>query len=271
MPNLKSQSGFIPLVALVIVGMVSASGVTVVASQKSIPGDVLYPVKKVVENVKVATAFSEKDKAKVHLAIAEEKVKEIEKLEEVGRVDKIVEATQNLQDSEIEALELTQVAKSKGQNTTELESFLQAQIDRQQIVLTKVSDQISEQARQAILEYLEQLREEFGSAIEVINEEDQEEASSTPCPSPSIEDADNKVYYQSGGFSQLRNATQYSSNPCDSNAEENSAASSQTFDGGAGSGDFEDDSTPPESPSDDGSNGSSDNYSDPQPQPSQSP
>lgn len=181
MPNSKNQSGIIPLVILAIVGVISASGVTVVASQKSIPGDALYPVKKAVENVRVATAISEKDKAKVHLAVAEEKVKEIKKLQEVGRVEKIAETVQNLKDSEVKASQLTQVAKSKGQNTAELTSLLQTQISKQQIVLKQVSTQIPKQARQAIQKTLDQLRKDLKSTAEATKEG----SSSSPTPTPS--------------------------------------------------------------------------------------
>lgn len=221
MPNFRSN-GFIPLVVLAIVGTVSASGVTVVASQKSIPGDVLYPIKKVVQNVKVATALSEKDKAGVHLAIAKEKVREIEKLEEIGRVDKIVETAQSLEDSQEEALELVQVAKSEGENVSELTALLKTNLVKQQAILTKVSAKVPEQARQAMLESLKLLSEE---------------ASPTPCPSPALEDVRGvKISLSnSRSLNQLRNmgSSQNSTDdPCDSSNEENSAASSAAFDGG---------------------------------------
>lgn len=277
---LSSQQGIIPLVVMAIVGVVGASGVTVAASQASIPGDVLYPVKKVTENLRVATAFSKEDKAKVHLAIAEEKVKEIEKLEERGKTDKIEEAVQGLEDSQGEALELTQAVKSEAENVDELVVLLEAQSGRQQIVLTRISNNIPEQAKADLIKSLEQFREELKKTIESIKEDEQEEAdpTSTPCPSPSAsedevsdqedevsdiqEDRDEDWEYENlkyededvRGISQLRNSrnSNYGNDPCDS-AESYSGAGSATFDGGneAGTVDFSDDTS--ESPSDQGS------------------
>jgi len=269
MPNLKSQSGIIPLVVLAIVGTVSASGVTVVASQKSIPGDALYPVKQVTENVRVAAAFSKIDKAKVHLSIAEEKVKEIEKLEEKGKIDKIAEAAQNLEESQDQALELTQSVKSEGENVDELVELLEVQSNRQQVVITRISPKITVQVRESLLKSLEQFREELKVTIES-EEAEQEEAGSNqnPCPSPSPsedEDSDQEdenndqeeedtryrkyedvdvegvsLSFEDRGFRQLRNSqnSSFSRDPCDSN-ERSSEGGSSTFDGGATSGDIE--------------------------------
>lgn len=271
---MKNQLGIIPLVVVVAVGVVGASGVTVAASQSSIPGDVLYPVKQATENVRLASAFSKKDKAKVHVAIAEEKVREIEKLEEKGETDKIAETAQRLEDSQDEALELTQIIKSEGENTDELEELLEVQSGRQQVVITRISPKISVQAGESLRKSLEQFREELKVTIESDEEEEKEEieeeedteqekATSTPCPSPSstedennyseYEDTSNEEneeeewkkyqYYEDEdvqGVSALRNSQ---------GSSYDSGAGSQTFDGGAGSGDFED-STPSESPND---------------------
>lgn len=282
MPNLKNsqkshvnkQAGFIPLVVLVVVSVISASGITVVASQGSIPGDTLYPVKGVVENAKVAAAFSERDKAKVHLAIAEEKVREIEKLEERGRTDKIPKTAQSLKGSQGKALELTQAARSHGQNVDELVSLLEAQRGKQQTALTKVSQKVPEQVRQALLMFLEEYSEAFKKANETIEANGQEEAddnqssspSPTPCPSPdSSPSVENNGGYSSGILSQLRNMlfAQYSNNPCDSETERSSGAGSTTFEGGT-----ESDESPIDSASDRGDDSTDSSYSEPAPQPS---
>ncbi len=185
-----NQKGIIPLIVMIAVGAVSASGVTVAVSQSSIPGDALYKVKQVTENVRVATAFSKKDKAKVHLAIAEEKVKEIEKLDEKGETDKITEAAQTLEESQEQALELTQSVKSEGENIDELVKLLEVQSGRQQVIITKVSPKINAQIGESLRKSLEQFREELNITIESTEEEEQEdsEPTPTPCPSPASQD-----------------------------------------------------------------------------------
>lgn len=288
---LLNQQGVIPLVVIVAVGIIGSSGVTVAASQKSIPGDALYPVKKVTENVRVAAAISKKDKAKVHLDIAEEKVKEIEKLEEKGKTEKIAETAQNLEDSQDQALELTETIKSEGENVDELAERLEVQTKRQQLVFTKISPKIPVQVGESLRKSLEQFRKEVEVVVESDDDEEeaeeedsgQEEAdqgettpNQTPCPSPSSSEDENNYqeyedtsneddeekeewkryqYYEDEdvrGISQLRNSqgSSFGSDPCDG-AEGSSAAGSQTFDGGAGTGEFED--SAPESPSDRGS------------------
>lgn len=280
---LSNRKGIIPLVVIVAAGIISSSGVTIAASQGSVPGDALYPVKKVTENVRVATAFSKQNKAEVHIAIAEEKVKEIEKLEEKGKTDKIAEAAQNLKNSQDQALELTQEINAEGQNVDELVERLEVQTKLQQVVITRISPKISIQIGETLRKSLEQFRKELGVVVESVEEDgpedsnekedsDQQETSQqTPCPSPSSseeetydqedkestedektdyeeerwEEWDNKYLYneeENGnedvqGVRQLQNSrnSSFSSDsrdPCDS-TEENSAAGSQTFDGGA--------------------------------------
>lgn len=248
---LLNQQGVIPLVVIVAAGIIGSSGVTVAASQKAIPGDALYPVKKVTENVRVATAFSKQDKAKIHLAIAEEKVKEIEKLEEKGKTDKIAEAAQELEESQEEALELTQDIKSEGQNVDELVELLEVQSGKQQIVLTRISNNIPQQINESLAKSLEQFREQLKVIVESDEEDEKEEEedtkqeeadsespSQTPCPSPSSSEDENNYqeYEDVQGISQLRNSqgSSYGRDPCDS-AEGSSGAGSHTFDGGTGS------------------------------------
>ncbi len=279
MPNLKSQSGIIPLVVLAIVGAVSASGVTALASQKSIPGDALYPVKGITENVRVAAAFSKINKAKVHLDIAEEKVKEIEKLEEKGKTDeqssltdKIAEAAQTLEESQEQALELTESVKSEGGDVDELVELLEVQSNRQQVVIKRVLPRINVQVGESLRKSLEEFREELKVTIESIEEDEEDEnlsSATDPCPSPgSSEDENNyqeeeetgseedvdedwddywerkypeeEDYWDEDvegvkiGFSQLRNSQNSSSGS--SGGESSSEGGSQTFDGAETSG-----------------------------------
>lgn len=172
---LLNQQGVIPLVVIVVAGIIGSSGVTVAASQKSIPGDALYGVKQATENVRVAAATSKKDKAKVHLDIAEEKVKEIEKLEEKGATEKITEAAQNLEDSQDQALELTQSAKSEGENVDELVELLEVQGQRQQVVITRISPKIPIQVGESLRKSLEQFRNEVEVVVESDEEDEEEE------------------------------------------------------------------------------------------------
>ncbi|MBI2334345.1 hypothetical protein HYU96_00940 [Candidatus Daviesbacteria bacterium] len=85
---MRNQQGFIPLAVLAIVAVVGVGGTgAAVASQGSVPGDGLYPVKTLTENVRLASSFGQESKTRTQLAIAEEKLKEIEKLQVRGGDD----------------------------------------------------------------------------------------------------------------------------------------------------------------------------------------
>lgn len=104
---LLPQQGLALAVLLIVSTAVTLGGTTaVIASQESIPGDVLYPVKETVENVQLMGALSDEGKAKVHLSIAKGKISEIEKLnsrrasaDKIGIVNK--KATIHLQKAQI--------------------------------------------------------------------------------------------------------------------------------------------------------------------------
>lgn len=71
--------------AAVILALFLAGGGTVMASSDSLPGDVLYPVKRASEKVQAFFTFGDDAKANLHMKFAERRVKEIESLAEKGR------------------------------------------------------------------------------------------------------------------------------------------------------------------------------------------
>ena len=159
MTNSKSnylQRGVIPLVVLALLAVVGAGGAATVVSRGSIPGDILYPVKETTENVRVATAFSDESKAKVHLAIADEKLNEIEKLEARGKsADKIIAATERLEKNQGKAIEKLEKAQSEGKDVSAIALRLQSNLERQQSVLARVLEKVPEQAKAAIQRAME--------------------------------------------------------------------------------------------------------------------
>lgn len=139
-----------------MLAVVGAGGVTTVASQGSVPGDILYPVKETTENVRLATAFSDESKAKVHLAIAEEKLNEVEKLDSKGKsADKILAATERAQRNQEGATERIEKAQSEGKDVDAIILRLQSNLERQQSVLAGVLEKVPEQAKAAIQKAME--------------------------------------------------------------------------------------------------------------------
>jgi len=66
--------------AATLASLLLGSTGTVFASQTSLPGETLYPVKKLVENVRLAAAMDRNKKAEIRLGIAEERLTEINAL-----------------------------------------------------------------------------------------------------------------------------------------------------------------------------------------------
>lgn len=75
---LKLKTMPIPLIIALIVAL--SGGGTVAASQNSLPGDTLYPVKTLTEKVEVIAAFSQASKAEVRMSLAQKRIQEIEKI-----------------------------------------------------------------------------------------------------------------------------------------------------------------------------------------------
>lgn len=175
MTNSKSnylQRGVIPLVVLALLAVVGVGGAATVVSRGSIPGDILYPVKETTENVRVATAFSDESKAKVHLAIADEKLNEIEKLEARGKsADKIIAATERLEKNQGKAIEKLEKAQSEGKDVSAIALRLQSNLERQQSVLARVLEKVPEQAKAAIQRAMENSQGGLIKAQEMQTEE----------------------------------------------------------------------------------------------------
>lgn len=83
--GIRNQQGFITMAVITILALVALSGAGIVAlSQITVPGDRLYPIKTMTEDARLALSFDEEAKIKTQLAIAEEKLNEIEKLSTRG-------------------------------------------------------------------------------------------------------------------------------------------------------------------------------------------
>ncbi len=81
----QNERGFALLIAIIAISVIAGGTiVTTVAAQESIPGDTLYSVKEITDEIRVATQFSEEGRINTHLDIANEKTQELEKLEAQG-------------------------------------------------------------------------------------------------------------------------------------------------------------------------------------------
>lgn len=86
MKILHNQQGFAPLIAILILAMGVTSVGTVTASNNSTPGDALFGLDKSIEEIKVSFTPGEKDRAKIRLEIAEERLEELQALASTNKL-----------------------------------------------------------------------------------------------------------------------------------------------------------------------------------------
>lgn len=158
---------FVFLFAVVSTGVVSAS-------ESSLPGEPLYTVKRLAENVQLAlTPASER--TSLHLEFAEERLEEIEDLGQQGivRADVLDELSRETE------LAVTGAENLAGDKQVEVLETLERLTERQQVVLDRVEDNapqpaqaaldhaqdVSGQGHERAQQALEQLQEPTSSAI----------------------------------------------------------------------------------------------------------
>ncbi len=138
------------------------SGGTVLAAQASLPGDTLYPVKRLTEKVEVALATSEKSKAEVEAAHAAERLTELSELKTKAAAETRTENKARLEQHEQEARLNTQNEVSAALNLLKdvqikLETNNQTQAAG---VLKAVIDNLTQQAAQS--EFKVEIEKEHG-------------------------------------------------------------------------------------------------------------
>jgi hypothetical protein len=107
--SLGLRPAWITLIAVLIVLL--AGGGTVGAAANSLPDSPLYPVKLATESVRLSLAFSDEGKAELYASFADERVNEIVRMAEAGKVAEVERATERLDDQLLAMSDLTAPAK----------------------------------------------------------------------------------------------------------------------------------------------------------------
>jgi hypothetical protein len=119
-------------VATALVAAMVATVPAVAASASSVPGDLLWPVKQAVEGVKLVAARSAEQLAATRVALAQERLDELERLLQDGRGDQVAGAAQRLREAIDQAAAALLVARDEGVDSTRLaalESRLRVIVD----------------------------------------------------------------------------------------------------------------------------------------------
>lgn len=169
----KNENGFAHVVALVVVAVVTVAGTgTVVASQSSRPGDVLYNVKNTSENIRGGLVFGDVNKASYQAELAEKRFEELKSLvDENADFDRVELAEANYQESLDAALAKADVARQNGNDADDLMEILAENSLRQAAVLQEVYEKVPEQAKESILRAQQASQRGFDQSTEAIGQE----------------------------------------------------------------------------------------------------
>lgn len=171
---LPNQQGFAPAILLIILAAVGVTGVgTVAASNASNPGDVLFGLDKAAEELRVTFFPGDEAKAKIRLEIAEERLEELQALENNNQpvTPAVVETQQALNNATV-AVNNVEVKFKENKiklRSTDLQSLLtelQALLATHQGLIRRVEIKIEDGEVRAKIKLFEQEATESAELID---------------------------------------------------------------------------------------------------------
>ncbi|MBI2039488.1 hypothetical protein HYT18_00250 [Candidatus Microgenomates bacterium] len=149
---MKSQKGLVGWIVLGILAMmIIFGGLTVVNSDKSIPGDYSYFIKEISENLKLGTnELNFEGRARLYVEMTEERMKELQELVKKGNRDKeIIETLEKLQDQQTKALANLERARARATDVAELLNSIEENVQNQQNLFPQLAYQVVGPAQEA--------------------------------------------------------------------------------------------------------------------------
>ena len=156
------------LAVFLIIATIMASSIgTVAASGSSLPGELLYPVKRATEQARLALELSQAGKAELHLSYAERRSEEISELVERGNTQKLEIALESLNES----IEEASRSASAVQDSTALENLksqLENSATRTIANLQTVATKVPEAKRSQTDAKVQTVSAAYGKAVEKV-------------------------------------------------------------------------------------------------------
>lgn len=125
-PALPSKAAKVPLfgyafrLAIIILAVIAFSSTGIVlAAEQSKPGALLYPIKQVVQDAKIALATNPTTKALLHLEKAQDKVEEMQRAVFNTQSDQFEQNAQDYKENISKAVEETQQIETQKENTAQ--------------------------------------------------------------------------------------------------------------------------------------------------------
>ena len=183
----SSMMGWMPRWAVAAVSLVFvillAGTTTVAASTDALPGDTLYSVKTTAEAVQLKLTLSEEGKARLQARFAERRAREMARLAESGRTERLRSAAtrfgEHLAQVEQLAAQIEATDPGDGQLIAALRETLYANLDRDLALLEKAEEKAPPRAAGALAVAKFRLTQRYEKAIAALDElEGQPEAAS---------------------------------------------------------------------------------------------
>lgn len=142
---MNSQRGLIGWIVFIFLILLIVLGIFLISSSSnSLPGDLIYPVKQIKENLRLSVyEINFESRANIYVDLSEERFNELEKLIKMTGKDKeIVETSKRLLAQQRRALENIQRARSRAVNVAQTLDRLDDDLKTQQQFLTEFVFQV---------------------------------------------------------------------------------------------------------------------------------
>lgn len=146
----KRRFNMVAIIVAIVLAVSALGGGTVYASQGSLPGEVLYPVKLGTEQVRLVLATSDTSKAELYLTFANSRLEEMAALVEKEKPAKISIAVNGYEGAIAMAIEKMEAASGKGLAIADISELVAAATSKHLSVLDKVGGIVPEEAKGAI-------------------------------------------------------------------------------------------------------------------------
>jgi len=146
----KRRFNMVAIIVAVVLAVSALGGGTAYASQGSLPGDVLYPVKLGTEQARLVVATSDTAKAELYLTFANSRVQEMTALAERGRPEKVNIAVNGYDGAIGMAIGKMEEAKGKGLAIADTSELVAEATSKHLPALDEVYDRVPDEAKPAI-------------------------------------------------------------------------------------------------------------------------
>ncbi len=168
----KRRFNMVGIIVAVVLAISALGGGTAYASQGSLPGDVLYPVKLSTEHVRVAFAGGDTDKAELYLTFANSRVEEMTALAERGRPEKVNIAVNGYDEAMAMATQKMEAASGKGLGIADISELVAEATSKHISTLEdEVYDKVPDEAKPAIQKAIDVSANGQGNALRALARE----------------------------------------------------------------------------------------------------